>query len=332
LCAGKKRGEFRTVEQKKVTIARAHQRIDEILKDAVMNAGLRGKRKIFVKPNMSHPEYLPGVVTSPELIREVVGLLRDNAEEVVVGESNGFNYPCQSAFEKTGIEAAVKEVGGSVVNLSDDRLVRVKIENGVALKELVLPKTVLEADAIVDLALMKTHEFAMFSGAIKNLFGCVPSNRRIYLHPYLNEVFYRLYTIIKPQLTVMDARVAIEGNGPTKGKPVNMNLMLISNDALAIDVVASDIMGLDLKEIGHLNYIAQKTDFEESAVTVQGLQISEVARRFERPRIDLPVKAQMEIYKHEYLTKALFCSLGVVRLFQKMTNTYRQEPSELQLG
>jgi len=320
------------VEQKKVTIARAHQGIDEILKDAVMNAGLRGKRKIFVKPNMSHPEYLPGVVTSPQLIRQVVGLLRDNAEEVVIGESNGFNYPCQSAFEKTGIEAAVKEVGGSVVNLSDDRLVRVKIENGIALKELVLPKTVLEADAIVDLALMKTHEFAMFSGAIKNLFGCVPSNRRIYLHPYLNEVFYRLYTIIKPQLTVMDARVAIEGNGPTKGKPVNMNLMLISNDALAIDVVASDIMGLDLKEIGHLNYIAQKTDFEESAVTVQGLQISEVARRFERPRIDLPVKAQMEIYKHEYLTKALFCSLGVVRLFQKMTNTYRQEPSELQLG
>ena len=320
------------MEQKKVTIARAHQGIDEILKDAVMNAGLRGKRKIFVKPNMSHPEYLPGVVTSPELIREVVGLLRNNAEEVIIGESNGFNYPCQSAFEKTGIEAAVKEVGGSVVNLSDDRLVRVKIENGIALKELVLPKTVLEADAIVDLALMKTHEFAMFSGAIKNLFGCVPSNRRIYLHPYLNEVFYRLYTIIKPQLTVMDARVAIEGNGPTKGKPVNMNLMLISNDALAVDVVASDIMGLDLKEIGHLNYIAQKTDFEESAVTVQGLQISEVARRFERPRIDLPVKAQMEIYKHEYLTKALFCSLGVVRLFQKMTNTYRQEPSELQLG
>ena len=320
------------MKQKTVTITRVHQPIGEILKEAFKDADLRGMRKVFVKPNMSHPEYLPGVVTSPELIREVVGLLRDTAEEVVVGESNGFNYPCQSAFQKTGIEAAVKGVGGSVVNLSYDKLVRVKIDNGVPLKELVLPKTVLEADAVVDLALMKTHEFAMFSGAIKNLFGCVPSNRRIYLHPYLNEVFYRLYTIIKPQLTVMDARVAIEGNGPTKGNPVNMNLMLISNDALAIDVVASEIMGLKLEEIGHLSYIAQKTDFEESAVTMQGLRISEVARRFERPRIDLPVKAQMEIYKHEYLTKALFCSPGVVRLFQKMTNTYRQEPSELQLG
>jgi len=285
-----------------------------------------------VKPNMSHPEYVPGVVTSPALIREVVGLLRDGVEEVVVGESNGFNYPCQSAFEKTGIETAVKEAGGTVVNLSEDKLVKIKFENGIAVKELLLPKTVLEADAVVDLALMKTHEFAMFSGAIKNLFGCVPSNKRIYLHPYLSEVFYRLYTILKPQLTVMDARVAMEGNGPTKGKPVNIDLMITGNDAIAVDVIASRIMGLKLEEIIYLRYIARKTGLHENNITVQGLKVSDVARRFERPRIDLPVKAQMEIYKHEYLTKVLFCSLDVVKLFQRITNMYRREPRELQLG
>ncbi len=318
--------------QKRVTIARADQQTDEILKEAVRDAGLAGKRKIFVKPNMSHPEYVPGVVTSPELIRKIVRFLRDSAEEVVVGESNGFNYPCQSAFQKTGIEAAVKDVGGTVVNLSEDKLVRVKIKNAFPLKEMVLPKTVLDADAVVDLALMKTHEFAMFSGAVKNLFGCVPSNKRIYLHPYLNEVFYQLYTILKPQLTVMDARVALEGNGPTKGKPVNMNMFLTSSDAFATDVVASEIMGLKLEEVSHLKHIARKTGFRENDLAIQGLRISEVARRFERPRIDLPVKAQMEIYKHEYLTKTLFCSLGVVKLFQKITSAYRQEQNGLQLG
>jgi hypothetical protein len=51
--------------------------------------------------------------------------------------------------------------------------------------------------------------------------------------------------------------------------------------------------------------------------------VSEVARNFERPIIDLPVKAQMEIYKHEFLTKVLFCSLDVVRLFQRLTMAYR---------
>jgi len=315
--------------QKTVTIFRTRDSISEILKQAVKDAGVRGKRRIFVKPNLSHPEYVPGVVTSPALTHELVSLLRDEAEEVVVGESDGFNYSCRSAFEKTGMETAVKKAGGTVINLSEDKLVKVKFQNNSSpVKELFLPKTVLEADAIVDLALMKTHEWAMYSGAIKNLFGCVPSNKRIYLHPYLSEAFYRLYTILKPQLTVMDARVAIEGNGPTKGPPVKMDLMLTSNCALATDVIASKIMGLNVEEISYLNYIARKTNLQADAITVQGLQVSEVARKFERPRIDLPVKAQMMIYKHEFLTKAFFCSLGVVKLFQKATIAYRGRPIE----
>jgi uncharacterized protein (DUF362 family) len=316
-------------EPKNVRISKAYESTIEVTWQAVKDAGLQGKRSVFVKPNMSHPEYVPGVVTNPALISEVVGLLRDSVEEVVVGESNGFNYPCKSAFEKTGIEAAVKTAGGTVINLSNDKLVRVKIENGIALKELLLPKTVLDADAIVDLALMKTHEFTAYSGAIKNLFGCVPSNKRIYLHPYLNEVFYNLYSILKPRLTIMDARVAVEGNGPTKGKPVEMNLMLNSNDALALDVVASRIMGLTLKDVSYLNYVARRMGLREDTITVQGLPVSDVARKFEPPRIDLPVKAQMEIYKHEYLTKVLFCQLGVVKIFQRTTKAYRGEPVEV---
>jgi uncharacterized protein (DUF362 family) len=315
------------MQQKTVKIARVQEDTKEILKEAIKDAGLRGKRKIFVKPNMSHPEYVPGVVTNPALLRELVGLLRDGSEEVVVGESDGFNYSCRLAFEKTGIGNAVKEAGGTVVNLSEDEVVKVKFPNG-PLETLFLPKTVLDADAVVDVALMKTHEFAVYSGAIKNLFGCVPSNRRIYFHPYLPEVFYRLYTVFKPQLTVMDARVGIEGNGPTKGNPVKMDLMLASNDALALDITATKIMRLDWKQT-YLNYIATKTGLHEEAIIVEGLQVNEAKHRFELPRIDLPVKAQMEIYKHEFLTKLLFCSLDVVKLFQKVTVAYRGTPIEV---
>jgi uncharacterized protein (DUF362 family) len=313
--------------QKTVKIFRARDSVSEILKQAVKDAGLRGKRRIFVKPNLSHPEYVLGVVTSPTLTYELVSLLRDEAEEVVVGESDGFNYPCRLAFEKTGMEVAVKKAGGTVVNLSEDKVVEVKFQSNGALKKLFLPKTLLDADAVVDLPLMKTHEFMMYSGAIKNLFGCVPSNRRIYLHPYLPEVLYRLYSVLEPQLTVMDARVGIEGNGPTKGKPVKMGLILTSNCALATDIIAAKIMGLNWKET-YLNYIAQKTGLQEDAINVQGLRVSDVARKFEPPKIDLVVKAQMKIYKHEFLTKVFFCSLDVVKLFQKVTIAYRGRPIE----
>jgi uncharacterized protein (DUF362 family) len=175
---------------------------------------------------------------------------------------------------------------------------------------------------------MKTHEFMVYSGAIKNLFGCVPSNKRIYLHPYLPEVLYRLYNLFNPQLTIMDARTGIEGNGPTKGKSVKMGLMLTGNDALAVDITAARVMMLNWKET-YLNYIATKAGLREEDTIIEGLQVSEVAHRFELPRIDLPVKAQMMIYQHEYLTKALFCSLDVVRLFQKITMAYRGKPIEI---
>jgi uncharacterized protein (DUF362 family) len=314
-------------QPKTVKIYKAQDDINGILKQAVEESGIRGKKRIFIKPNLSHFEYVTGVVTNPELTYELISLLRDRAEEVIVGESEGFNYSCKLAFQKTGMEAAVKKAGGTVMNLSEDKVVEVKFPTKGPLKKLYLPKTAIDADAVIDLPLMKTHEFMMYSGAIKNLFGCVPSNRRIYLHPYLTEVFYRLYQIFKPQLTIMDARVGIEGNGPTKGTPVKMGLILTSNDALATDIVATKIMKLNWKET-YLNYIAQKTSLHDTGIKIQGLQVSDVEHRFELPRIDLPVKAQMEIYKHEYLTKLFFCSLDVVKLFQKVTVAYRGEPVE----
>jgi len=314
--------------QKTVKIFRTKDDISEIVKEAVAGSGLHGKHKIFIKPNLSHPEYLPGVVTSPELMQQLIGLLRDGNSEVIVGESNGFNYPCWTTFDKTGVQAAVKAAGGNVINLSEDKIVEVKFQGNTPLKRLFLPKTILEADAVVDLPLMKTHEFMAYSGAVKNLFGCVPSNKRIYLHPYLPEVLYRLYTLFKPQLTIMDARVGIEGNGPTKGKPVKMGLMLTGNDALALDIIAAKVMKLDWKET-YLGYIANKIGMREDDIGVEGLPIATVERRFEPPRIDLPVKAQMMIYQHEYLTKVFFCSLDIVKLFQKLTMAYRGKPVEI---
>jgi uncharacterized protein (DUF362 family) len=311
-----------------VKIYRAGEDVSDIIKEAVANANLRGKKRVFIKPNLSHPEYLPGVVTNPEVMAQVVGLLRDGNSEVIVGESNGFNYPCWTAFDKTGMQKAVESAGGTAVNLSEGEVVEVKFPNGCPLKRLFLPKVILEADAVVDLPLMKTHEFMAYSGAIKNLFGCVPSNKRIYLHPYLPEVFYRLYTLFKPQLTIMDARTGIEGNGPTKGKPVKMDLMLASTDALALDIVAAEVMMLKWKET-YLGYLANKVGMNGDAIKVEGLPVEAVAHRFEPPRIDLPVKAQIFIYQHEFLTKFFFCSLDIVKLFQKVTKAYRGESVEV---
>jgi len=311
------------MKQSTVEIAQIRGSIVETLEKSLKNFGLQKKKRIFIKPNISAPEYLPGAVTTPRLLYDLVSLLRDSAEEVIVGESDGYNYSCRSALKGTGIETAVKKAGGTVVNLSEDKVVQVKLKDS-AVKELFLPKTLLDADSIIDVPVMKTHEYKIYSGAIKNLFGCIPDNRRIFLHPHLNEVLFQLHSILSPELTVMDAIVAMEGNGPTKGKPVKLNLILTSNNAFAVDITATKLMGLNWREIDYLNHIAQKTGFQEEDIALTGCSLSDFSRKFELPRIDLAVEAQLRIYRSPLLTKVLFCSLGVVKLFQTATVAYRK--------
>lgn len=311
------------MKQIRVKITQVDGSIAESLGEALKDFPMRRKRRIFIKPNMSDPRYLLGVVTSPKLVYEVVSKLRNSAEEVLVGESNGYNYHCWQAFKGTGIEAAVKKAGGTVVNLSEDKVIEVSIRDS-PVKRLFLPETLMDSDFVVDMPVMKTHEFKIYSGALKNLFGCVPDDRRIFMHHQLDEVLFQLYSILNPQLTVMDAIVAMEGNGPTKGKPVRMNLILTGNDALAVDMTATKLMRIDWREIDYLNHAAQKTGIRAENIEINGCRIADHARKFELARRDLPVQAQLQIFKSALMTKVLFCQLGLVKIFQKATNAYRK--------
>ena len=297
------------------------QNLAEKLEETLQKLNLKVNGKVLIKPNMCMPKYVPGAVTSPKIIYHIVKLLKKTSEEVIVGESDGYNYSCDLAFEKTGIKEAAERAGGLTINLSRDRIVQVNLK-GSRIGKLFLPKTLFEVDSVIDVPVMKTHEFTTYSGAIKNLFGLIPDRKRIFLHPYINEVLFSLYVLTKP-ITIMDALTAMERNGPTRGNPVKMNLILASKCPIAIDVVATEIMGLDWKKISHLNYIIQKTKMDRRNIKVIGYE-KRYSRKFATPVVDLPVKMQLKIYKHASLTKLLFTSPELVRVLQKFVQLYRK--------
>lgn len=312
-------------EPKEVYILKVENlgRLGESVKEVMKLTGFKAKGIIMIKPNICMPKYVAGAVTRPELIANVVAFIRDTAEEVIVGESNGYNYSCNKAFIETGIEKAVEDAGGRVLNFSNDKLVRVRLKNP-KLRWLILPKTLLEADALINMPVMKTHEFTQYSGAIKNLFGLIPYDRRIFLHPYLNDVLLNLLSYFKPALTIMDAITAMEGNGPTKGRPVKLNLILASRCALALDITATGIMGMNWRLIDHLRYIAEKLKLEEDMIKVFGCDINSFKYAFAPPQMDLAVKIQHIVFRHELWTKIMFCNKDFVRLCQKILNQYRR--------
>jgi uncharacterized protein (DUF362 family) len=314
----------------KVAIIRTHNNLEEAVQNA-LNATNWSKHiqgRVFIKPNICSCELISGAVTNPELLFYLVRFLRDKVAEVIVGDSNGYNYNCDDALEKTGIEEAVRKAGGRTVNLSKDQTVKVEDPNVLQLRNTPFPKILFDVDSIISVPVMKTHEFTLYGGAVKNLFGCIPNNRRIFLHPHISMVFQDLITVLKPKFALMDATTAMEGNGPNRGIVVPMNLVLASRDLLTLDKVATRIMGIDWRQIAHLRLLDKNLQ-EELEAQIVGEDIDSVKRQFLMPYADFAVRAQRLVYKNTLLTRLcfgtpLFNALqGGMRVFRAANSTIR---------
>jgi uncharacterized protein (DUF362 family) len=256
-----------------------------------------------------------------------VSLLRDRAEEVVVGESNGYNYCCNDALAMTGAKKAVEKAGGRTINLSEDETVKVQNPETFCLRDFPLPRTLVEADSFVDVPVMKTHEFTNYSGAIKNLFGCIPDDRRIFLHPQFSMVLHDLLVLLKPKLVVVDATFSMEGNGPNRGIVVPMNLVLAGSDPVAMDKLCCEIMGIDWATISYLNFI-DKHQREATETQVIGEKVEDVKRKFLLPYADLAVRTQRWVYKNYFLTRLCF-GTPFLNMLQGCLDAYRKVDTEI---
>jgi uncharacterized protein (DUF362 family) len=298
----------------------------EALKAADWTKHIRGK--VFIKPNLCSKHYIRGAVTNPHLLFNLVSILRDRAEEVVVGESNGYNYCCNDAMAMTGTKKIVEKAGGRTINLSEDEIFKVDNPEAYVLRNFPLPKTLVEADSVVDVPVMKTHEFTNYSGAIKNLFGCIPNNRRIFLHPHFDEVMHDLLVLLKPKFVVMDATFAMEGNGPNRGIVIPMNLVLTGSDLVAMDKLCCEIMGIDWTNISYIKFIDTHLKREETEIQIVGEKVEDVKRQFLLPYADLAVRAQRWVYKHYFLTRLCF-GTPFLNMLQGCLNAYRKVDTEI---
>ena len=313
----------------KIGVFRTDNGLESAMKEALKAAEWTKhvKGKVFIKPNLCSKYYIPGAVTSPQVLFHLVSLLRDRAEEVVVGESNGYNYCCNDALAMTGVKKIVEKAGGTTINLSEDETVKVQDPETFRLKNFPLPRTLVEADSVVDVPVMKTHEFTNYSGAIKNLFGCIPDDRRIFLHPWFSMVMHDLLVLLKPKLVVVDATFSMEGNGPNRGILVPMNLILAGSDPVAMDKLCCEIMEIDWRDISYLNFI-NKHQREATETQVIGEKIEDVKRKFLLPYTDLAVRAQRWVYKNYFLTRLCF-GTPFLNMLQGCMNAYRKVDTEI---
>jgi uncharacterized protein (DUF362 family)/NAD-dependent dihydropyrimidine dehydrogenase PreA subunit len=208
-------------------------------------------QRVLLKVNLlSKADQERAVTTHSEVVRAVIRSARNaGAAEVAVGDSPAGRNTAASAqgvFEASGIARVCAEEGVEAVLLDED-VVRTPAPGGKLYTSFNLGRRAVEADVLICMPKLKTHGFMMFTGGVKNLFGCIPGLEKAQFHLKVPdredfaEMLVDLYLACAPALTIMDAVVAMEGDGPAGGAPRHVGALLASPNAPALDVVASAI-------------------------------------------------------------------------------------------
>jgi uncharacterized protein (DUF362 family)/sugar phosphate isomerase/epimerase len=224
--------------------------------------------KIVIKPNLCSAKKLSqdGVTTDVKVTEAVIKYIQKKADncKITIVESDGESDSAEKAFEKNGYKNLIKEYGVDLCNLSKEPHEEVLLTNAKWLKTLSVPKSLLSMDYLISIAKMKRHIWERFTGVWKNQYGLMTNPKmRQSLHPFLSEALYDLNTRFRPNLCLIDGLKCLEGPGPVAGKPKEMNIIAASYDPLAIDVVATKLIGENPRNVPHLKY-ALNHGFEDS--------------------------------------------------------------------
>ena len=236
-CESYEYGEVRSAVQRGIDLlggARAFAKKDE---------------KILLKVNLlvgDAPEKC--VNTHPSVLRAVAEIFKAAGARVAYGDSPAVGT-ARAASRKIGMDAAADEAGIELKEFQPGQ--EVHFPEGLQNKRFTIARAVLESDGIVSLPKLKAHGMQKFTGCVKNQFGCIPGLLKGEFHVRTPDAYafarmlVDLDRLVHPRLYVMDGITAMEGNGPRGGTPKKMNVVLFSEDPIAVDATVCRMIDLD---------------------------------------------------------------------------------------
>ena len=220
------------------------------IKKTVEHAGspdVKGKT-LLLKPNIvfdADPK--KAICTDPAVLIAAIRLFKEmGAKRILAGDSPGLQTPGFIA-KLSGLGRAAMDNGAEWVDFTREKT-EISCDYGKVMKKVSVTRAVKEADLIINLPKLKTHQLMCFTGAMKNLFGLIPSAAKSTFHVrYPSQrafasMIVDLNLAIKPVFNIMDAVIGMEGPGPAAGTPRHIGLILASHNVLAMDIAASQII------------------------------------------------------------------------------------------
>jgi uncharacterized protein (DUF362 family) len=208
--------------------------------------------KVLVKPNMIAPKPAScAVQTDPAVIIELAKILLDFGAKPFVADSSAWANAAACA-EALGIVEPLKRLGVRIKQLS--RPVKCTLEHSGT--KIGISSVALEADKIINLPKLKTHQQLVATIAVKNMFGCVSGKAKAIWHyrkgatsENFCTMLIDIYKLLGPVLTIIDAVVAMEGPGPIRGNPKKLGWLVASVDPMAAEVICCDLIGFNPEQL-----------------------------------------------------------------------------------
>ncbi len=237
-----------------------------------LSAKLASAKTVAIKPNFAAGTYVDPkthVMTDQELLRSTVKYVHNANPEATIyiaeADSTGYGFAFLK-FEHLELpqslglsEEVLKHV--RLLDMSRDRLEHVEDKRLLRYinidSQLWLSKTLLEADFKISLSNLKTHTVTGYTGACKNLFGCLPDFEKYHNHPYIHKTIHDLVLAIHPDLNVIDAFYGMERNGPVQGIDVDTGYRVFSDDPVEADIYASTTIGYKPQNVKYLRLLTK---------------------------------------------------------------------------
>ncbi|MBR6740596.1 MAG: DUF362 domain-containing protein [Clostridia bacterium] len=223
--------------------------------------------------------------THPSVVRAAAGLcLEAGAVSVTIADSPGgpFNRSAlENVYRATSMTAAAEQ-SGAILNFNTDTVTK----NGMTLTAYLD-----DADVVIDIAKLKTHSYARMTAAVKNLYGCIPGLNKAAYHAKKNErgEFSRfvcdICDTVRPDFTLIDGIVGMEGKGPSGGTPKKAGVIIASDNPHCADLAGSDIMCMGVGRIPILKEGIRRGYAPESvnALELSGSDIASLRTQFVPP-------------------------------------------------
>jgi uncharacterized protein (DUF362 family) len=246
---------------------------------------------VLVKPNVvSDSPSGSGKVTDARVTEAVAKLVLEmNPGRVIIGEGSsvGYDFPgrrdTMQCMEASGTAEVARKLGVELVDLNRDDRVEVRVEDAYVMPTFSVARTAYEADAIICLPVAKTHVRTGITCGLKNMKGVLPGDEKKRTHRMgLDRAIVDLNRAVRPDFTVVDAIVGMQGTHAYPEDRVPLGRVLAGADVVSVDAVCAAVMGFDVCDILHVQLAGEAglgmCDLDEIEVVGEG--IADVARRF----------------------------------------------------